>query len=319
MINISAMKEENLSDAVALWICQFNRHCYCNVFPNFIDGGQGTVKSYIKEQIDKGNAIIATKNNTIVGFIAWMYFDFHGERTAFLPVAGHAALLSDELNIYREMYCYASQKWVSDNRFNHLWMTYFDDDNLKNSLYDLGFGSYVIDACQLTSATGHVINQDYKIVFASAADAEALTEVANSSNEYYINSPIFLQRNKYTKDEIMQLIDKNYVLLAWDKDKIAGVLSFSINQSYNFERLTTVDSARIEGIGAYILPDYRGKGMGTALLDKAFAFCKEKGKTYMHVSYESANPNAIQFWPKYFKPAIRSVRRTINKDANTNR
>lgn len=117
----------------------------------------------------------------------------------------------------------------------------------------------------------------------------------------------------------MQLIDKNYVLLAWDKDKIAGVLSFSINQGYNFERLTTVDSARIEGIGAYILPDYRGKGMGTALLDKAFAFCKEKGKTYMHVSYESANPNAIQFWPKYFKPAIRSVRRTINKDANTNR
>ena len=109
MINISAMKEENLSDAVALWICQFNRHCYCNVFPNFIDGGQGTVKSYIKEQIDKGNAIIATKNNTIVGFIAWLYFDFHGERTAFLPVAGHAALLSDELNIYREMYCYASQ------------------------------------------------------------------------------------------------------------------------------------------------------------------------------------------------------------------
>lgn len=49
MINISAMKEENLSDAVALWICQFNRHCYCNVFLNFIDGGQGTVKSYIKE------------------------------------------------------------------------------------------------------------------------------------------------------------------------------------------------------------------------------------------------------------------------------
>lgn len=44
----------------------------------------------------------------------------------------------------------------------------------------------------------------------------------------------------------------------------------------------------------------------------------EKGRPYLHVSFETANPNAIRFWPKYFKPAIRSVRRTINKDADTN-
>lgn len=196
-------------------------------------------------------------------------------------------------------------------------MTYFDDDILKNSLYDLGFGSYVIDACQSTSITRHDIKQDYQITFASTADAEALTVFASFSNKYYMNSPIFLQRDKYTKDEIMQLIDKNNVLLAWDSAKIVGVLSFSINQGFHFEHLTTYDSAYIKGLGAYILPDYRGKGIGTALLDKAFAFCKEKGKTYMHVSFEFANPYAIQFWPKYFKPAIRSVKRTINKDANT--
>lgn len=110
MIKISNMKEENLLDTVELWTHQFNNFCYCNAFPNFIDGGHETIKSYIKEQIEKGNAIIATKNNDIVGFMAWMYFDFHSERTAFLPVVGHAALLSDELNVYREMYCFASQR-----------------------------------------------------------------------------------------------------------------------------------------------------------------------------------------------------------------
>lgn len=317
MIEISTMKEENLSDAVELWIHQFNQYCYCNAFPNFIEGGQVTVKSYIKEQINKGNAIIATRNNTVVGFMAWMCFDFHRERTAFLPISGHAALLGDELNIYKEMYCFASQKWVSDNRFNHLWMTYFDDDILRNSLYDLGFGSYVIDACQSTNIAMHDIKLDYHITLASTVDAESLTVFANSSSEYYMNSPIFLRRNQYTKDEIVQLIDENYALLAWDKGKIVGVLSFSIKKGFHFEHLTTLNSAYIEGIGAYILPEYRDKGIGTALLDKAFTFCKERGKSHLHVSFESANPNAIQFWPKYFKPAIRSVRRTINKDANT--
>lgn len=316
MIKISTMKEENRLEAVELWSHQFNKYCYCNAFPNFTDGGQATVKTYIKEQIDKGNAIIATKNNAIVGFMAWMCLDFHRERTAFLPIVGHTALLSDEIKIYMEMYRYASQNWVADKRFNHLWMTYFDDEHLRNSLYDLGFGSYVIDACQSTSLTGLDTKRNYKIAFASTADAEAITVLANSSNEYYINSPIFLRRNKYTKDEILELIDKNYVLLAWDKCSIVGVLSFSINQGYHFEHLTAFNSAYIKGIGAYILPDYRGKGIGTALLGKAFAFCKENGNPYMHVSFESANPNALLFWPKYFKPAIRSVRRTINKDAN---
>lgn len=317
MIRIYPMKEENISDAVELWSRQFNTYCYCNAFPNFIDGGQLTIQSYIKDQIDKCNAIVAMENNDVVGFMAWIYFDFHGERTAFLPIVGHAALLSNEIHVYREMYRFASEKWVTDNRLNHLWMTYFDDDSLKNSLYDLGFGSYVIDACQSTCAIGHDAHCDYQISFALEMDAEALTEFANFSNEYYASSPIFLQRGEYTKDKIMELIRSSYVLLAWDNDKIAGAMSFTINQEFHFERLTTPDSSCIKGIGAFIHPDYRRKGIGIALLENAFAFCNEKGKSHLHVSFESANPNAMQFWPKYFKPAIRSVRRTINKDANT--
>ena len=115
----------------------------------------------------------------------------------------------------------------------------------------------------------------------------------------------------------MELIRSSYALLAWDNDKIAGAMSFTINQEFHFERLTTPNSSCIKGIGAFIHPDYRRKGIGIALLENAFAFCNEKGKSHLHVSFESANPNAMQFWPKYFKPAIRSVRRTINKDANT--
>ncbi len=74
------------------------------------------------------------------------------------------------------------------------------------------------------------------------------------------------------------MIDKNYVLLAWDKDKIAGVLSFSINQSYNFERLTTVDSARIEGIGAIYCPIIVERAWERRCWTKHSLFAKRKEK-----------------------------------------
>ncbi len=315
MLKISSMEFENIPDAIDLWKAQFYNYCYGIAFPNFINGGQVVIELYLKEQINKGNAIVAKINNRIVGFMAWMYFDFHDERTAFLPIVGHATSLIDECRIYEEMYCYASREWVLDKRFNHLWMTYFDDDILKNSLYDLGFGSYVIDACQSTNVFSHCSESGYRIGFASINDLNELLEFANSTKEYYANSPIFLIRNDHTKDELIELISNDYALIAWDNEKIIGVINFTINQDFNFELLTTPDSAYINRIGAFIHPDYRGKGVGTALLEKVFAFCSEKGKSHVHLSFESANPNAIRFWPKYFKPAIRSVRRTINKDA----
>ncbi len=316
MINISLMEYDDIPGAINLWEKQFNKYCYCSAFPNFINGGQILIESYIKEQINKCNAIVAKIDNNTVGFMAWMYFDFHNERTAFLPIVGHAASLRDELGIYQEMYDYASNRWVYDNRFNHLWMTYFDDENLKNSLYDLGFGSYVIDACQSTSEIRNFIKSEYKITYASKNDVDALYKFTKTINEYYANSPIFLIRNEHTKDELIDLICKDYVLIAWDNGNVIGVMSLTINQDFHFEHLTTPDSAYIKSIGAYIHPEYRRKGIGTSLLEEVFTLCSEQGKPFIHVSFESSNPNAIRFWPKHFKPVIRSVRRTINKDAN---
>ena len=316
MINISLMKYDDIPGGINLWKTQFKNYCYFGAFPNFIDGGQTLIESYIKEQIAKSNAIVAKIDNKIVGFMAWMNFDFHNERTAFLPIVGHAASVRDEWNIYQEMYDYASNIWVLDNRFNHLWMTYFDDDTLKNNLYNLGFGSYVIDACQSTSENRSYLKSEYKITYANRNDVDALYEFAKTINEYYANSPIFLIRNELTKDELIDLICKDHVFIAWDNGNVIGVMSFTINQDFHIEHLTTRDSAYIKSLGAYINPEYRRKGIGTGLLEKVFTLCREQGKPFVHVSFESSNSNALQFWPKNFKPIIRSVRRTINKDAN---
>ena len=60
-------------------------------FPDFWDGGKETIESYLIQQIEKGDAIAAKTDKTIVGYMAWMCFDFHNEKTAFCPIVGHAA------------------------------------------------------------------------------------------------------------------------------------------------------------------------------------------------------------------------------------
>jgi GNAT superfamily N-acetyltransferase len=183
-------------------------------------------------------------------------------------------------------------------------------------LYDIGFGSYVMDACQKVSQNMLQTNCPYKITRAVYDDADALLKLENEASQHILDSPIFLKQKEYSRDDIVQIISRNWVFVAWDNDCPIGVMSCYVNQGYHFEKLTTTDSGYIDRLGAYIRPAYRGKGLGTRLLKEVFDHCAEAGKPFVHVSFETANPYANKFWPKYFKPLIRSVRRTINKDAN---
>ncbi len=316
MYQIFQMKNEDVPCVLKIWHTQFINYCGNGLFPDFWVGGKEMVKSYLFNQIEKGNAIVAKLNEVIVGYMAWMYFDFHNERTAFCPIVGHAALIEDKEKIYLKLYTASSKKWVQDNRFNHLWMTFYDDTYLKNMLYDIGFGSYVIDACQKILPNMFQVNCPYRMTKAVSNDVDSLLQLANETSEYYSDAPIFLKREKFSRDYITKIINQENAFIAWDNNNMIGVMSFSINQGYHFERLTSVESSYICHIGAYIMPNYRGKGVGTGLLKEVFDFCLKIGKPFIHVSYETANPNASKFWPKYFNPVIRSVRRTINKDSN---
>lgn len=49
-------------------------------------------------------------------------------------------------SIYTELYRSISEKWINKNVFNHMWTIFFNDEKLKTILFDLGYGSYLIDA-----------------------------------------------------------------------------------------------------------------------------------------------------------------------------
>lgn len=316
MYQISKMKKEDIPKLIAIWHNQYSKYCNSTVIPNFLNGGENSIMTYLENQINHGNAIIAKRDDVITGYIAWMYFDFHNEKSAFCPIIGHAAIEEDSETIYHELYNYAAQIWVDKDRFNHLWMIYNDNHALKDMLYDIGFGSHVIDAYTKVQEPACRINSKYKVSVAAYSDAEALLALMKESVYFYIESPIFLKRNDYELDDVIDMIKTDHLLVAWDNDMPIGVMNLSVQTGYNIENLASTNTGMISKVGAYIKPEYRGLGIGKCMLNEVMKHCTEKNIQYLHVCFETANPFANIFWRKHFKPIILSVRRTVNKDAN---
>ena len=316
MYKISKMKKEEIPELIKIWHNQYSKYCNSAVINDFLSGGENSIVTYLENQINNGNAIVSKKNDFITGYIAWMYIDFHNEKSAFCPIIGHATIEEDSQIIYHELYNHAAQIWVDDNRFNHLWMIYNDDHTLKDMLYDIGFGSHVIDAYTKIQKQVCQIDGKYKISVATYSDAETLLELVKESVNFYIGSPIFLKRGVYELNDVIDMIKTDHLLVAWNQATPIGIMNLSVQTGYHIENLSSPNTGLISKAGAYIKPEYRGLGIGKCLLNEVMKHCTEKNIQYLHVCFETANPFANIFWRKHFKPVILSVRRTINKDAN---
>ena len=313
---ISKMKKEEIPELIEIWRNQYLKYCNSTVTLDFLSGGENNIIMYLENQISHGNAIVLKKDDDITGYIAWMYIDFHNEKSAFCPIIGHAAIEEDGQTIYHELYNYAAQIWVDDNRFNHLWMIYNDDHTLKDILYDIGFGSHVIDAYTKVQKPVCQTDSKYKISAATCSNAEALLELVKESVRFYIGSPIFLKRDVYELDDVIDMIKMDHLLVAWDHDTPIGIMNLSVQTGYNIENLASPNTGLISKVGIYIKPEYRNFGIGKCLLNEAMKYFAQKNIQNLHVCFETANPFANVFWRKHFKPTILSVRRTVNKDAN---
>lgn len=103
MYKISKMRKEEIPELIGIWQNQYSKYCSNAVIPDFLSGGENSIVMYLDNQVNHGNAIIAKKGDVITGYIAWMYFDFHNEKSAFIPIIGHAAIDEDKATIYHDI------------------------------------------------------------------------------------------------------------------------------------------------------------------------------------------------------------------------
>lgn len=312
----SKMQESDIAQAVNIWVEHYKRYCSNDeAFPSNWINNTIAIEEFLISKVKDGAAIVVKSDNNLVGYLTYEEFQFNGEKSVFCPSVAHAVIDEYKEEAYLALYKSISKDWVDRNVFNHLWAINYNDIKLRSILYDLGFGSHLIDAFICTN-TKIKSNSEYQVRRAELQDVDILFNLVEESREYYSSAPLFLKRDQYSTNEISEIVQNANVFIAWEGNNAIGFINVSISQEDNIIELSTRNSGLIDEIGAYIKPEYRGKGLGKELLRNVLDYCNNNGVKGIHVDFETANLFANKFWRKYFSPMLLSVRRTINKNIN---
>lgn len=313
---MSKMQARDIAQAVDLWVEQYKRYCGgSRSFPRNWIKNTGAIEGYLSEKVEDGIAFALKSGDALFGYITYDEFPFHGEDAAFCPPLAHAAVEEYKEAAYLALYRRVSKIWVDKNILSHMFIIFYHDARLRCLLYDLGFGSYLVDAFACANDRMGV-HSAYTIRRAEPQDAEALCGLVEESREFYRKAPIFLARESFSQEDILNILQKNTVYMAWEAHGAIGFLQMGVSHGDNTIELSEKGGGHMDGIGVYIQAEYRGKGVGRELLGHAMDDCIGRGIERIHVDFETANPFANKFWKKYFDPMLLSVRRTIPKDIN---
>ncbi len=312
-IKVDELKKQDIKKAMELWTRQYELYCSGKPsYPLYWRDNTGSIERLLEGMCEAGCAFAARTEEGLAGYLAFWEAPFHGENTAYCPVFAHGVQEENRESVYLALYNHVSRLWVSKDIFNHMLTLFYNDKELINLIFDLGFGSYVMDAFCLSSPSGG----NCGVRRALQADADAVYELAEESRLYYKAAPIFLKRDVIEKEDIARLINEGFVFIAEADGEAAGFMNASVAKEGYAVTLETEGTALIDEIGAYIRPEHRGSGIGERLLMAIKDCCAREGIERIHVDFETANPYANRFWRKHFDPVLLSVRRGVNRDVN---
>jgi len=257
---------------------------------------------------EHASGAVALRGGQVVGFLLGTR---KNDRTwganVWVEAAGYAV---DEPELVRDLYAFASQRWVDEGRARHYALVPGLDDQVDAG-FRLSFGAQ----------HAHGIKEVDERLWPPGArraehrDIEALLELAPLISDHQALAPVF---SGIDWDEDA---DKLRAMLAADiaNDEL-GELVYERDGRVvaSFEIVPVEKGSIAEPDGAaYLgwaasLPDVRGSGAGLALTGAASAWAHEHGYASMLTDWRETNLLSSRFWPargfrRFFRRLYRSI------------
>ncbi|MBN2238614.1 MAG: GNAT family N-acetyltransferase [Dehalococcoidales bacterium] len=250
-------------------------------------------------------AVVLHNNKLAAYMLTGFHFPFKGQKAVQVPEYCHASVRKDRPELYRLMYRYLAQGWVNDKRHLHIIGHFAHDSVLQNVLFRLGFGAFLAEELRDLSDIPDTPNLN----IIEETSPGKLADLQEEHNQYYRNSPIFLnhhtERERIRAGRISEPEEGQKTFVYYEQGEPCALMvtgeSATRPGSEGF-LLRNTNTAQIKE--AYSRERVRSKGVGKALLQQCINWSKENGYERLFVEHETANYYGGNFWTGFFNPYL---------------
>jgi ribosomal protein S18 acetylase RimI-like enzyme len=273
-------------------------------------------------------AFVAMQNGQLAGYLGWLLVDgFRNtpRRAAYVPEWGWAAAQGANLPaVTRALYRAAASQWADAGVNVHAVTLLACDQPARETWFWAGFGLTVVDAVRPLDEPLALRPPvpGVSLRLANADDTALLAQIEAEHGQHYTQAPTLMVPSAPdgpAEFAAFLATPPNTAWLAFKDGIMAGYLRV---QSVIDGGAAVLNSEQSIGItGAYVRPEYRGLGLAPALVEAArqhYAAQRDaSGRpafTCFAVDFESINPEAAAFWPRYFTPVTFSLIRVPERE-----
>lgn len=260
-----------------------------------------------------GLGVVALEADQVVGFLGstgpWPnQFDTQTPGV-YSPLEAHGALDGTGARIWQRMYQAAAERWVAAGAGWHAITLHGYEQAAQHALWQYGFGQRCADAVRLVEPLGAAPVSG--VTCCELADGHAVQHLQQGLCRHMRQSPCF---KADTDDSIICWLNKvKSRQVRVFAAMVAGVPVASIEVKAEGETYFTGHEKMANICGTFCVEEWRGKGVSKLLLAHVLQTLQNEQYQYLGVDYETTNPTAAGFWPKYFTPYTLSLVRRVDQ------
>jgi GNAT superfamily N-acetyltransferase len=256
--------------------------------------------------IDAGPALAAVERGRLVGHLAGWIGQGGGLRWSFSPEWANAAAGDDPRWVREALYTAIAGEWLDAGAPRHLVSTMATATEALETWSWLGFGVDTVDAIRDLSPT---VTPDLP-----AAPAAPL-HVRRAGVEDVAAPPVLLAlgTERTNADHERLLADPAIATFVAETSDSAAVAYLRIGPVADDVATAVRDPSTAAITGAFTVESRRRGGVATELLDAALAWARSEGRERCSVDFESRNVLARRFWLRWFRPAVLTVGRIVDR------
>lgn len=266
------------------------------------------IKALTKEILEQGSAFVDEDGEAVKAFVFYYKLDelFYYQKGCYTPEWGY---YGPEGYNPMELLTRVYEDMNTTGHTHHAISEFLFRKELIESLTANGYGSRCMDGMKVLDSKMEV-KETAAVFRLLEVDEYPKMETLFEAHEAYMTSmPIGLWASGF--DDFHEELKEEGVKVwsAWVADELIAIVKTTDAHTGGCDSIVDEDTLGIQT--TQIDKRYEGQGIAGALIRTIFNWAMDEGYKKVVVDYETINPAAHRFWPRYFDETIVSLTRYI--------